>query len=51
MLGQKKRYPWYKCVFPLVAGENEHLAENIKLIPDLIRKSGEEKFSEFDFEK
>jgi tetratricopeptide (TPR) repeat protein len=51
MLGQKKRYPWYKCVFPLVAGENEHLAENIKRIPDLIRKSGEEKFSEFDFEK
>jgi tetratricopeptide (TPR) repeat protein len=38
MLGQTERYPWYACVTPLLAEKNEHLAEKIKLIPDLIRK-------------
>jgi hypothetical protein len=40
MLGQADRYPWYACVTPLLAEKNEHLAEKIKLIPDLIRKLG-----------
>jgi tetratricopeptide (TPR) repeat protein len=40
MLGQTDRYPWYACVTPLLAEKNEHLAEKIKLIPDLIRKLG-----------
>jgi len=37
MLGETERYPWYACVKPLLAEKNEHLAEKIKLIPDLIR--------------
>jgi tetratricopeptide (TPR) repeat protein len=36
MLGQKDHYPWFRSVTPLVA-ENAHIAEKIKLIPDLIR--------------
>lgn len=37
MLGQTSRYPWFDCVIPLLASKNEHLAEKIKLIPNLIR--------------
>lgn len=40
MLGQTERYPWYACVTPLLAEKNEHLAEKIKLIPNLIRQLG-----------
>ncbi len=37
MLGQKDTYPWYRCITPLVADNDTHIAEKIKLIPDLIR--------------
>lgn len=37
-LGQTEYYPWYKCIVPLLAKKNEHIAEKIKLIPDLINK-------------
>jgi ADP-heptose:LPS heptosyltransferase len=40
MLGQTERYPWYACVTPLLAEKNKHLAEKIKLIPNLIRQLG-----------
>jgi tetratricopeptide (TPR) repeat protein len=40
MLGQTDRYPWYSCVVPLLAGKDEHLAEKIPQIPELIRKLG-----------
>ena len=39
MLGKKNEYPWYKCVIPLVSESNTHIAEKIKIIPKLIRKS------------
>ena len=45
MLGQTVHYPWYKSVVPLIAAKNEHLAEKIKLIPDLIKRSEKGKFS------
>jgi tetratricopeptide (TPR) repeat protein len=38
MLGQKDQYPWYKCVTPLIAENENHIAEKIKMIPQLIRK-------------
>jgi hypothetical protein len=37
MLGQKDHYPWFRSVTPLVAENDAHIAEKIKLIPDLIR--------------
>ena len=37
MLGQKDIYPWYRCITPLVADNDTHIAEKIKLIPDLIK--------------
>ena len=37
MLGQKDIYPWYRCITPLVAENDAHIAEKIKFIPDLIR--------------
>jgi len=37
MLGQKDIYPWYRCITPLVAENDAHVAEKIKLIPELIR--------------
>jgi tetratricopeptide (TPR) repeat protein len=40
MLGQTDRYPWYSCVTPLLAAKDEHLAEMIPQIPELIRKLG-----------
>ena len=36
-LGQKDIYPWYRCITPLVADNDTHIAEKIKLIPDLIK--------------
>jgi len=39
MLGQKNHYPWYKCITPLVAENDAHIAEKIKLIPDLIKNN------------
>ena len=37
MLGQKSNYPWYKCVIPLVSDNQTHIAEKIKLLPQLIK--------------
>lgn len=37
MLGQTEKYPWYKCVVPLITGKDEHLAAKIKLIPGYLR--------------
>ena len=37
MLGQKNIYPWYRCMTPLVAENDSHVAEKIKFIPELIR--------------
>jgi hypothetical protein len=37
MLGQKNTYPWYRCMTPLVAENDAHVAEKIKFIPELIR--------------
>ena len=37
MLGQKDHYPWFRSVTPLVAENDAHIAEKIKLIPDLIK--------------
>jgi hypothetical protein len=37
MLGQKDFYPWYRCITPLVAENDAHIAEKIKFIPELIR--------------
>ena len=36
LLGEKERYPWLNCVIPLIAAPGEHVAQKIKLIPELI---------------
>ena len=37
MLGEESRYPWFDCVIPLIAEPGVHVAEKIKLIPELLQ--------------
>jgi tetratricopeptide (TPR) repeat protein len=37
MLGEDNRYPWYRCVYPLIPRPGSHISTRLKDVPQLLR--------------